>query len=292
MVSWLRIAAFATVAAVAAVLSHEQMIAFVMTYSIAHNVMAFVYSRKQLAAALTSPRYAPGVIGLTVGAVWLARVISLTTIFMPHYVLNEVFLEKRHLSRRFIASALVLNSLLYFEISRVHKFFGFALNEAWMDKALLAALAWFGVNAIQLAARTGLRATVNTTMFEILGIAGWCISMVYPTSIWHVVAYHIVFWTYYPLERMARTRGAGGAARFVGLHAAVFAAVLSMHPILNLPWHLSKATMWQAMLYTTFLHIMLTFATSKAHPDWIVRIFQPRVAARPMVSSPVPVLMK
>ena len=112
-------------------------------------------------------------------------------------------------------------------------------------------------------------------MLELLSVAAIAIGHFHSISVWHIVLYHITFWGLYPLYKMYDRANIQPAQRYVFLNVTLLVVAWLISPLSFLPWHMSEEFMRAQFIFTSFFHIMTSFALSRAQPEWIWRIFQP-----------------
>jgi hypothetical protein len=289
--SFIRIAAFVAVVAVSAATNGDnRFIVFTTILALSHYILAAIYSRKQFINATARPRPAVLFVLLIVAAVALykTRALPLVLIFLPHQIFNEVYLAKQVLfpgfktdMRSLTAASLILNTLLYCQMARFHHWHGIHFgSEILLPLATLSGF-WFGFELWKRRRYLGWRGICNASVFELLGVTAVVIGSQYPITIWQLIAYHFIAWGFYPLVKMWDRHRPSAAVKYVLLNVITLAGVTLITPAGGLPWHLNQTVVDQLTVFFAILHIMISFATSRAQPEWIWRIFQPLPATSP-----------
>ena len=103
----------------------------------------------------------------------------------------------------------------------------------------------------------------------------------YDIHLYHFVLYHFVFWMVYPASRLWRMGGIG-LSRYIAMTVISIAVFVALIPpgIRSVYGVGAGATYYEAFVFLSFLHITLSFATSRANPAWIQRVFKGEVNGR------------
>lgn len=284
--SWMRLAAVLSVVLLAiAIRPHKTFATFVLVFSSVHYTLAALYGRHRIAQALSSPREAFGLVAFALAGVllFLGRG-DLFVLFGIHHVLNEVYLLYRTAGEGLLShtrwlrvSAIVLNSVVYVAILR-HTWPASLIDETWLFVTLAASCVFFFSTLV--VARKSFRDTplLDLCLFEVLGLLAFVASFFVHITLLHVVMYHFVFWSFYPVQAMAR-KGMRPVIQYACLNALLTVFFFVTSPLSPLPFRVSNAFFYEQFRLWSMLHIMTSFNLSAAHPVWMRRLLQQRPLA-------------
>ncbi len=281
--SWMRIASVLIVILLALVLQPQSaFVTFVFVFSSVHYTLAAFYGRHRIAQALSSPREAFGLVLLTFAALlfFFGRG-NLFLLFGIHHVLNEVYLLYRGAAeglrahtRSLRLSAIVFNSVIYVTLLR-HTPPATRLDENWLFAALAVSCVFFFAN-LALARRSFKDASLaDLCLFEVLGLIAIAASFFVQISLLHVVMYHFIFWSFYPVQSLAR-QGRRPVIQYVCLNLVLTGAFFLTSPASPFPLRMSDVLFMAQFRFWSMLHILTSFSLSAAHPVWIRKLLQPR----------------
>lgn len=312
----LRIASILVVAALAG-LSPDRPTWLSLVYSItlAHFLLAFVYSRRQIADALTQPLSLLAILSVAlVGGTLYAFRISLVFYFALHHAFNEAYVLKHTTPgddaavRAFRGSGVLLHLFLYLfllrrtasmgpsDLSFLYPLFrrtGGLLNENLLLAGLAVSYGLFFYYLFRIRRHCSRRVLIENCGLEVLGLGAAAVSFVLPFQFLHIVLYHVVFWSLLPLPKLV-ARGARGLLPYLGLTAAAVAGFVALSPIGVPGLRLRPALFQQQFILWSYIHITASLVLSNAHPQWLVDLFRPRrpgpetgrPAVQPLGASP------
>jgi|GEM_PF-2482423 len=285
-----RIASVLVVAAIACVVADSRTwMALVISAATGHYLLSVGYSRKQIAQVCSRPGPLAGFLALILAGIFLYRGgFPLIVIFGIHHVFNEVYLLDRTLKLRdrgeaafFRTSSILVNFSLYFATVRSYEELHW-INHMFLFASVAVTCVLFLVALTRVRQVVEPSRILDCVIFEVVGLALLAVSFYRPINVFHVVLYHCVFWGVYPLQKMAR-QGAGEVGRYLGQNAVSIGAAFLVSPLAFVAVHFSDAN-WDAFFrFSSWLHIMMAFGLSTAHPAWITRLFQ---AGPPAGSAP------
>jgi hypothetical protein len=253
-----------------------------VTYSLgfSHYALSLHYSRDQVMGLARRGVALPMVLLVSLGAGLYWTRFSLLAYFAIHHAFNEGYLLRDSTPSRdtraaqFRGSAALLHLCLYLVLLRHEPelpFTGAALPLA----LLLVSYAVFGVCLVRLRPLTTGTDIVQSCAFEVIALGLVVASFYTRFTFLQLVLYHFILWALLPLEKM-RVRGIPHFAEYVGLQVLVTAAFVALSPI-GLHWtRANPVSFAQQFILWSYIHITASFALSRAHPDWIIRWFQPR----------------
>ena len=120
---------------------------------------------------------------------------------------------------------------------------------------------------------------IENCAFELLLLALVPIALVTKIRFEVIVAYHFIFWVFFPLWKFSRSDKTVQARRYIVLTIWL---TLAFIVIAVLGSRYSDAVIDHYMtvfIALSYLHITLAFATSTAHPDWLIHWFRPSPTA-------------
>lgn len=281
--------------------SHRAWLAVIYSIAFGHYLMALIYSRRQIVEALRQPHglvpmFSAALMG---AAVYLSR-FSLIFYFGLHHAFNEGFILRGTIPaedddvKAFRGSAVVVHLLLYLFILRrqvgvtlgaASPYYGRTGGRpgAFLAVAVLAALlalsyGFFFYSLYRIRRFLDRKSLMENCGFELAGLVVAAVSLQFYFSYLHFVLYHILFWTLFPLPRMAAL-GWKQLGTYVGLTAVFFGGFLLLSPIGLFPSRYAASIFARQFVIWTVIHITSSFLLSNAHPEWIVNIFRPKPRA-------------
>jgi hypothetical protein len=127
-------------------------------------------------------------------------------------------------------------------------------------------------------------AVIELALFEVLSLPVVAASFFVKIDMLCVVMYHYVFWALYPMRKMIR-QGRRPVIEYLCWNTALTTCFLAVSPLSPLPYHFSQSVFYEQFRFQSFVHILMSFAVSAAHPGWVRRLFQPRQPAQAAVSA-------
>ncbi len=260
--------------------------ALVFSLGFGHYLLALVYSRRQIKQIATTPHaLAPLAMIIAMGTFLYLKQFPLYIYFGVHHVFNEVYLRRRSLipddaptANRFTAAAVILHFVAYFLLLRARPIADSGYLPLVLTILVLAA-AGYGYGLMRLRSALTRAQVVDLCAFELTVLALVPVAFHYPFTLEQIVCYHFLFWMLYPLHRF-RSRGRGaGVAPYVLMTAASVALFLLVSPLGPAAYQIPVRVFMEQFVLWSYVHITISFAVSTSHPDWIVRWFQPRIAA-------------
>lgn len=282
--------------------SQKTWISIVYGFGFAHYVMAMIYSKGQLADTVKQP-YAlvPSFSIVVLGAALYFGQVSLLFYFSLHHAFNEAFILNAGLPRdnsdvkAFRGSAVLVHLFLYFLILRRQASFSFTPSNPLYSLALglysgnryllpYLAIGGLAISYViffyylsRIRSLMNLRTLIENCGFELLGLIVLAASIQVRFSYLHIVLYHFVFWSLFPLPKMW-TLGRADLVRYLGLTIVCTAAFLLLSPIGLFPSRYATSMFQQQFMLWSYIHITSSFLLSNAHPEWIVNLFRPKAA--------------
>ncbi len=276
-------------------------LAFVYSIALAHYLMALIYSRRQIAEAFRQPHvllplFSVAILGTTM---YMASFL-LIFYFGLHHAFNEAFILRGTIPaeddnvKAFRGSAVIVHLMLYLFIVRrqagivlgpANPLFGLAggrsgtyLSLFLLLGALAVAYVFFFYYLYRIRRFLDLKSLIENCGFELVGLVVALVSIQVFFSYLHVVLYHVVFWTLFPLPKIA-SMGMKQLASYLGLTAVFSAAFLLLSPLGLFPSRYASALFAQQFYIWTVVHITSSFLLSNAHPEWIVNLFRSKAPA-------------
>jgi hypothetical protein len=122
---------------------------------------------------------------------------------------------------------------------------------------------------------------------EIAGLFIAVVSLTVTFSYLHVVLYHVISWTFYPIPKLW-AQGARQLAIYVGLTTLSIAGFLLVSPLGLFTTRYAVMIFQKQFIMWTYMHITASFVLSNAHPDWIVDLFRRKRHAALAASASAP----
>jgi len=251
---------------------------FVMIVTFAHYALAFLYSRRQFVAALSSLRTAlPLALVTLAGYGMYVTKFPVAVFFGVHHIFNETYLLQREVYRDRAAETRTLrmagmffNAALYATILRHEPGLNYFGSSALFG-ALLVSSALFFYVLFKMRKRLSVRELIDSCIFEIASSLIVVFSLFRPFTFLHLVLYHILFWSVYPLSKLSKQGGAAVPV-YVALHATAVPIAWLFAPA----GPLASGEYYSQFYLWSFIHIAASFSLSTAQPGWVNWIFQPR----------------
>jgi hypothetical protein len=297
----LRVASIlATLLVVAYSPTQKILLNIVYSLALAHYVLAFVYSRRQITDAFRQPYGLVPLLSIVfLGAGLYAGQFSLLFFFGLHHAFNEAFIMRATLSaddpdvKSLRGSAVLVHFLLYlfilrrqagFTLGSSNPFYTFVTGYGAVSKylpfillvgALVASYGVFFYYLYRLRRLLTARTLIENCGLEILGLVVAAASFTVFFSYLYFVLYHVVFWSLFPLPKISAA-GKAQLGWYLGLSAACVAAFVVISPIGPVFTSRYAAYLFQKQfILWTYIHITSSFLLSNAHPEWIVNLFRP-----------------
>jgi hypothetical protein len=146
----------------------------------------------------------------------------------------------------------------------------------WIGLAVSYALFFYYLHRIR--SLLDLRTFLESCAFELLGLVAVAASFYVNFKFLHIVLYHFVFWSLFPLPKIwaAAPRS---VAVYVGLTALLTALFLSLSPIGVPDYRLAGVLFQEQFKVWSYIHITLSFPLSNANPNWVISLFRPASGA-------------
>ncbi len=271
---------------------------FVYAVTFAHFAVALIYSRRQVAQAFKQPY---GLVPLlSIALITLALYfgqVSLLYYFALHHAFNEAFILSGTLPaenddvKAFRGSAVLVHLFLYFFLLRGQA--GFTLSpwspiyplvagrtggNRYLLSYLLAggfaaSYAVFFFYLYRIRRLLDRRTLLENCGGEIVGLLLAAVSFSVTFNYLHVVLYHVISWTFYPIPKMW-AQGAKPLAAYIGVTVAAIAGFLLISPLGLFATRYAVMMFQKQFILWTYIHITASFVLSNAHPDWIVTLFR------------------
>jgi hypothetical protein len=255
-----------------------------------HYFLALIYSKRQIANALSGvSRAIPLLITITAAAFLMPQLrANLIFYFGVHHVFTEVYLLQREVHSGQIAEtkwlrfwALVFNFFLYLSVVHDH-----ARNLPL--EQLLVGLSLSGVGYFaslwSLRKRLTLRQIIDTSAVELISFGLLALSFHTKIQLIHYVAYHVIFWAIYPVPKAMKN---GKLKSYLALNALILSVVWLLSPLG--PVHTAVQVWTRIFLTLSVVHISMSFALSSAQPGWLNRLFRvptPQAPMQPVHQTP------
>lgn len=253
----------------------------IFSLGFAHYFLSLVYAQGPLARVVSQPTTLLASVGLVIaGAALYLNQFSLLIYFAIHHVFNEVYLlgrvgplQDQRATQALRIISVLLHFCLYCALLRHHAELEFLPRGLLFATLALSYLAFFIVLR-RLKKELKLRALIDVGAFEVLGLLLLAASFFVRINFLHIVLYHFVFWSLFPLAKLAQ-QGRHKVRNYLVLNAAATIIFLLISPLGLLRSHWLSAHWEEQFRFWSYLHITLSFAVSSAHPGWITRWFQP-----------------
>lgn len=252
-----------------------------------HYALALFYSRRRMALVASETHSLIPAVGVTLaGAALYLNQFSLLIYFGIHHVFNEVYLWNRTLPvsedgrrRALRGSAVLLNAFVYAVLLRHYS------ELSWIDPSLLfagllASYGYFFFCLSRLHPSLGLVSLLNSCSFELFGLLLVILSLFTPIDLNHIVLYHFIFWSLYPIDKFYR-QGHGELTRYLVVSVVLLGIFLLFSPMGVSDRAASEYYYYEQFIFWSFVHITLSFFLSDGHPMWITRWFRVRPKATP-----------
>ncbi len=255
----------------------------VLSLGFGHYLLSLWYARAKFATVASVWSTAlPMMAAIAGGAALYFGRFPLVVYFAVHHVFNEVYVSSdilKNLSDRqqviYRASAIPLQTLLYFYILRTEPPIRFMNHDVLLASLIVAYVCYFNV-LVWLRKSLAARELVELSILEIVGLGVVAVSFFVPIRFLDVVCYHFVFWWFYPAVKLAaKSRSAvfAYATQTASLVAVSFllspAGLIGDYPFRD-SIYLKQFILW------SHIHITSAFFLSAAHPAWIRRWFTQR----------------
>ena len=203
--------------------------------------------------------------------------------FALHHAFNEAYLRNQRLPYELGRSTVTLRSaaivlhfiavlLLISNPVRVHY-----EPVLWV---LLGMVAIVWVRALsQHWPKLNISQRIDQVMLEVILLVLLPIAHYYPLTLFQVVCYHVVFWSFYPLLMLVGRQQLKPLLVYLTLTVVTIGGFLAISPVGISGWKVPVSLFYSQFIIWSWLHITLAFATSSAFPHWITRWFAPRKPA-------------
>jgi hypothetical protein len=272
----------------------------VYSLALAHYALAVIYSRRQIGEAFTRPYGLVPLLSIVLlGAGMYLGQFSLLLLFGFHHAFNEAFITRVTLPtdnsdvKSLRGSAVLVHFLLYLFILRgqaglaygsSNPFYTFVAGYGAASRytaffvlvgALAVSYGVFFYYLYRVRRLLTIRTLIENCGLEILGLAVAAASLTLFFSYLYFVLYHVVFWSLFPLPKIA-SAGKAQVGWYVGLSAGFMALFVALSPLGPVFSSRYAANFFQKQfILWTYIHITSSFLLSNAHPEWIVNLFRP-----------------
>jgi hypothetical protein len=252
-------------------------------WAFGHYALSLLYARVQAIKLVGQPRYYFPLVVLAAGTAALYwGGFPVLIYFAVHHVFNETYMLSRALrlpptteARDYRCASQLVSLVLFLVLLRNNPILSFLPPEVGFA-ALIPAYIFFFYVLSQLRGVLQTRSQwVDACGFEILGLGLIIISFYADIRLLHLVFYHVVFWTFFPLPQMLK-KSRGEVVRYLMLNGGLTLGFWLISPASFLPWRVGLEAWVGGIASFAFLHISLSFALSSAHPWWIRRWFFPK----------------
>jgi hypothetical protein len=245
-----------------------------------HYGLALYYSRRRiLAVAQNTSSLVPALLVLSGGGVLYASQFSLLVYFGVHHIFNEVYLLDRKFPvtegeqrRGLRIAAVFLNAAIYATLLRHYS------ELAWIEPAFLLGslflfygLFFYRLNLLRPV--LGVKGMIDSSVFEAFGLVLVLSSFFVRFDLNHIVLYHFIFWSLYPIEKFKKL-GDGALWRYAAISVVMVTGFVLFSPVGAAGGTVSENLYYQQFIFWSYAHITLSFVLSDAHPAWITRWFR------------------
>lgn len=269
-----RILSLLFVAATALVLPHKTGYFKLLVVSLAfgHYFLAYVYGSRKIKELWGVGRGRLQIVAVIAASVWLHMIrLPLIFLFGFHHASNEVYAEKAPASldtKLTRGARFILHLSLFILLSREELPASKMVLYAGLVSFSLSYVAVVGIALRKLfdSSFSGQRvALLKAVSFDLLSPSLLLLNQVYDITFLQIVLYHVVYWWFWPLPRIAE-KGAFALARYVGLSFVFSTMFLPLTPLFNLPFHFSYEELLRSFYFWGTLHILGSTILSDAHP--------------------------
>ena len=146
----------------------------------------------------------------------------------------------------------------------------------WLGFAMAAAFYWRALRANK---RLPNASAAGSSSPELLLGLAVLLSLYIEISWLQVVFYHFALWALHPVAGISK-KGSAAMTEYVALTVGSLVGFFVLATT-KLVGDFSDMAFWYGQFYLwSYVHIATSLALSKAHPAWIVRLFQPQAEAR------------
>jgi len=256
----------------------------IISIGMGHYLIAFWYARNHLIHVVNQVDLRIPFALLCIGAFLLYwDRFSLVIYFGFHHVFNEVYLLNRINKNKkvpklqyFRNSSIFLNIFIYIIVLRNDSELAF-IGKGVMYGGLGVSLALFAYYFMEIRKQMKFGELLDNCIFEVLGFVLIAASFFVEIKFLHVVLYHFFFWMFYPVPRML-THGKNVVRNYIGLTLVCTVPFIIASPIGIVSYDLKHSLFYALFIIGSYVHITLSYALSDSHPNWILRIFNPKAA--------------
>lgn len=278
------LALLATVTAAASVTDNSLWITAVIAFGLSHYLLSFYYAAPQIKFLVTSPAHQlSGVTLLVAGSVLYLTKFPLAIFFALHHAFNEGYLRRStapsegSVTESVGAARALLHGLGFMVVIR-HEAALRNIPEMllWLGLAIAAAFYWRAIRNNRSISHTS--ATSFSSPEVLLGLV-ILLSLQMEISWLQVVFYHFALWAIHPIAGLSK-QGSAALTEYLALTIGSLIGFFVMATTKLAGDFLDMAFWYGQFLFWSYIHIATSLALSKAHPTWIVRLFQPQAEAR------------
>ena len=278
------LALLATIAAAATITDASLWTAAVIAFGLSHYLLSFYYAAPQIKFLLTSPAHrVSGTTLLVTGSVLYFTKFPLAIFFGLHHAFNEGYLRNSTtpsdggVTDSIGAPRALLHGLGYLVVVR-HEAVLRNIPELllWLGLAMAAAFYSRALRDNKSARRASAAGSHSPELLLALVVL---LSLQMEITFLQVVFYHFALWAINPLAGLSK-KGSAALTEYVALTIGSLIGFFVLTTT-KLAGDFSDMAFWYGQFYFwSYVHITTSLALSKAHPAWIVRLFQPQAELR------------
>lgn len=261
-----------------------------LSLAFTHYFLAIVYSRRQLSAVMAQRRsWTPFAVVVLAGAGLYAFHVPLYIYFSVHHAFNEAYMPFRSYpagaktdEAKWRAAGVVLHLSAIFLMIHGRQLAAGSSPMVAVLVVFLAAFCLYMYYVYRVRGQLNAGELMNLCTLEWLTLVVVGIALVYPITIYHVVFYHVAYWTVFPCVGMLKRGGWSSARSYAVLTAVSLAAMYALVHATVWTNYLGVDALYRQFVIWSFVHITLSFATSRAQPGWIRHWFMAQTTPRPI----------
>ena len=146
----------------------------------------------------------------------------------------------------------------------------------WIGLAMAVAFYW---RALRTNDNTSRAPAIASNSSELLLALVILLSLQIEISWLHVVFYHFALWAIHPVAGLSK-KGSAAVTEYVALTIGSLLGFFVLTTTKLTSDFLDMAFWYGQFYFWSYVHIATSLALSKAHPTWVVRLFQPQAEAR------------
>ena len=258
------------------------------SFAMPHFILALVYSQKYIKTAFQHTQNYPAAIAfLSLGALSIYyRYPALSFYFPLHHVLSETYsahnsirgnLKKPLNLNLFVSSRFFLNLFAYCILLMRNNPYDYLNTFPLIIYVVGFFISCYIFFSILFRMRLNLKKTMQMdhVVFELTMIFFVVASLFFRFNIHlnDIIFYHIVTWVFLPIKGMKKS-GFGSVRKFLFWYVVLILLTLSFTPLAKTAWGLSPQMLGAQFILLTYIHIITSFALSRANPRWLIRMFK------------------